>query len=57
MREESTDFMTEAFEVNETDLEYALNPGTYRRQTKEERIYGNLCIICKINALFVSIQG
>lgn len=37
----------ESFNVNDTDLEYALNPGARRfRQTKNQQTYGmnfNLC--------------
>lgn len=32
----------ESFEVNDRDLEAALNPGKRRRFTKDERIYGKL---------------
>lgn len=32
----------EAFDVNSTDFEYAMNPGqqNFRRQTKEQATYG-----------------
>lgn len=36
---DNTDFY-EDFDLNKTDFEYAMNPGTYRRQTKDQQIYG-----------------
>lgn len=30
----------EQFDVNDADIDHALNPGKFRRQTKEESIYG-----------------
>lgn len=39
MAEDNTDFY-ENFDINKTDLEYAMNPGNYRRQTKDQQIYG-----------------
>lgn len=40
---DDTDFYT-PFSLNETDMEYAMNPGQFRRQTKEQQVYGNFAV-------------